>query len=138
LTIFSKTIKIKKIGGHKMGFFDKISEAFSNATGLGAATLKSAYLEKKAPARPGVYKVMYKGKLMKVGKAENGLRKRFSDYYRGTAGGTAGLKYITPENRDDIQVTWKECPKSEARKLETLWHDEAKKRGEQLPWSDRR
>jgi len=121
-----------------MGLFDKISSAISNTTGIGAATLKSAYLEKKAPLGPGVYRIIYKGQLMKVGKASDGLRKRFSDYYRGKNGGTAGLKYITESNRNDVKVSWKECTSSEARKLETLWYDQAKKRGEELPWSDRR
>lgn len=121
-----------------MGFFDSIMKAASSATGMGSASLKSAYLEKKAPKGSGVYKVKYRGQLMKVGKAPDGLRKRFSDYYRGLEGGTAGLKYITESNRDEVSVSWKECPKSEARKLETQMYDQAKKRGEELPWSSRR
>lgn len=121
-----------------MGLFDSIMGAVSSATGMGSASLKSAYLDQKAPKGTGVYKITYRGQLMKVGKASDGLRKRFSDYYRGQAGGTAGLKYITESNRDDVNVSWKECSASEARKIETMWYDQAKQRGEELPWSDRR
>lgn len=121
-----------------MGLFDSIMGVVSSATGMGSASLKSAYLDQKAPKGPGVYKITYRGQLMKVGKASDGLRKRFSDYYRGQAGGTAGLKYITEDNRDSVNVSWKECSSSEARKIETMWYDQAKQRGEELPWSDRR
>ena len=121
-----------------MGFLDNIAKAVSHATGMGSTTLKSAYLDKKAPSGPGVYKITYNGQLMKVGKAEDGLRKRFSDYYRGKAGGTAGLKYITESNRDNVEVAWKECSVSEAREIEIMWYDQAIERGEELPWSDRR
>lgn len=121
-----------------MGFFDSLMKTVSSSSGMGSASLKSAYLNQKAPNGPGVYKISCQGKLMKVGKASDGLRKRFSDYYRGPTGGTAGLKYITESNRDDATVSWKECSTSEARKIETMWHDQAKQSGEELPWSDRR
>jgi len=121
-----------------MGFLDSFFSSLSSAAGMGSASLKSAYFDKKAPQGPGVYKITYQGQLMKVGKASDGLRKRFSDYYRGQAGGTAGLKYITESNRDDVHVQWKECSPTEARKIETRWYDQAIQRGEELPWSDRR
>ena len=117
-----------------MGLFDLIS----GATGMGSASLRAAYLDEKAPKAPGVYKVHYQGQLMKVGKAEDGLRKRFSDYYRGLMGGTAGLKHITESNRDDIKVSWKTCERRECRALEEQWYDKAISAGESLPWSDRR
>lgn len=104
----------------------------------GQAPLRAAYLEQKAPRKPGVYKVYYCGQLMKVGKAVDGLRKRFSDYYRGKAGGTAGLKEITSENRDQVEVQWLVCPKENARQIETDWYDRARARGEEMPWSARR
>lgn len=107
-------------------------------TGMGRASLRAAYLDKKAPDTPGVYKVYYQNQLMKVGKAEGGLRKRFSDYYRGSAGGTAGLKHITENNRDDIKVSWKLCKRNECRALEVQWYNEAISAGESLPWSERR
>lgn len=105
---------------------------------FGSASLRDAYLEKKAPNSPGVYKVFYQGELMKVGKAEDGLRKRFSDYYRGKKGGTAGLKYITHENRDRVSVQWAVCGAENARHLELKWYDEAKAQGQSMPWSDKR
>ena len=95
-------------------------------------------MEQKAPTLPGVYKVFYRRQLMKVGKAEDGLRKRFSDYYRGAAGGTAALSYITNETRDEVVVSWVVCRKDQARRIELQWYDEAKSRGEEMPWSDRR
>lgn len=121
-----------------MGLLDSMLKICSVATGTGSASLKDAYLGQKAPSGPGVYKIFHGGQLMKVGKAGDGLRKRFSDYYRGPAGGTASLKYITSSNRDNVKVFWQECPASEARKIETRWYDQARKKGETLPWSDRR
>ena len=75
---------------------------------------------------------------MKIGKAEDGLRKRFSDYCRGLAGGTAGSKYITVENRDQVEVEWLECPAKSARCIELQWYDEAVSAGESMPWANRR
>ena len=127
-----------------MGFFDnvfqkvnKAMDAASSASGIGKASLKAAYLDKKAPKESGVYKIKCDGQLMKVGKASDGLWKRFSDYYRGTAGGTAGLKYITESNRDSVQVSWKKCSASEARKIEIKMYEQAKNNGEEMPWSAR-
>lgn len=122
-----------------MGLFDIISSVIKNiANAVGRASLKDAYLEEKAPKGSGVYKIFYKGQLMKVGKAIDGLRKRFSDYYRGSEGGTAALKYITTQNRDDIVVQWRECPPDKCREIEAKMYDSAKNSGEELPWSERR
>lgn len=104
----------------------------------GTASLRAAYLEQKAPNTPGVYKVFYRRQLMKVGMAEIGLRKRLSDYYREEAGGTAALRYITSQNRDQVAVQWVVCPAESARRIELQWYDEAKARGESMPWSDGR
>ena len=120
-----------------MGLLNSLMAMASKALGVGKSKLKAAY-KGEAPNKPGVYKVYYRGRLMKVGKAEDGLRKRFSDYYRGTSGGTAGLKYIDEGNRDEVVVQWLECSHSDCRKLETKWYDEAQERGEELPWSSRR
>ena len=127
-----------------MGFLDKVRQAAEAGMKMaadnvgGSASLRDAYLGKKAPAKSGVYRVYYRRQLMKVGKAPDGLRKRFSDYYRGLEGGTAGLKYITRENRDDVHVQWMLCPASQARAIETRLYDQAKAKGETLPWSERR
>lgn len=120
-----------------MGFLNGLVKAASKAV-EGRASLKDAYLNKLAPTGAGVYQIKYQGQLMKVGKASDGLRKRFSDYYRGQEGGTAALKYITASNRDQVIVSWKECSKDMCRKLETQMYDSAKARGEELPWSERR
>lgn len=123
-----------------MGTLKRAAGGVAEAMGKlgGRAPLRAAYLEKKAPNEPGVYKVFLGGQLMKVGKAEDGLRKRFSDYYRGMDGGTAGLRYITSQNRDHVEVGWMVCPKERARGIELEWYNEAKARGESMPWSDRR
>ncbi|MCF4150855.1 hypothetical protein L2W58_03495 [Dethiosulfovibrio sp. F2B] len=104
----------------------------------GMSSLKEAYLGEKAPQDPGVYKVFYKNQLMKVGKAEDGLRKRFSDYYRTKTGGTAGLQFITMANRDDVYVAWSICEKDKCRRIEKELYDKAKREGKELPWSERR
>jgi len=124
-----------------MSIWDLVGKAIktlASSTVGGSASLKDAYLSQKAPVGTGVYKVYYHGQLMKVGKAIDGLRKRFSDYYRGKEGGTAGLKYITAENRDQVRVSWLEYPSDKCREMETHWYDKAKAAGEEMPWSDRR
>lgn len=103
-----------------------------------SASLKDACKNKEAPSKSGVYKLYHKGELMKVGKAEDGLRKRFSDYHRGKAGGTAGSDHIDASNRDEVTVVWKTCPPSSCRELEKQLYDEAKSKGESMPWSRRR
>lgn len=123
-----------------MGFFDtvgKAAKAVSKMSPVGSSSLRSA-AENSDLNCPGVYKVFYSGQLMKVGKAEDGLRKRFSDYYRGSAGGTASLKYIDESNRDAVNVQWKKCERSQCRTLETQMYDAAKAADEKLPWSNRR
>jgi len=37
----------------KMGLFDTLSTVISSATGMGSASLKDAYLDKKAPTGSG-------------------------------------------------------------------------------------
>ncbi|MEZ7892118.1 MAG: hypothetical protein QMC67_10235 [Candidatus Wallbacteria bacterium] len=102
------------------------------------SSLKDAYCSQLAPASPGVYKLYLNGQLMKVGKAADGLRKRFSDYYRGVVGGTAGLKHINEANRDIIIAVWVECETSQCRDLELKLYREAEMRGEKMPWSERK
>ena len=123
-----------------MGLFDAVGNVLKTASSIspaGSASLRSA-AENSDLNCPGVYKVFYSGQLMKVGKAEDGLRKRFSDYYRGKAGGTAYLKYIDESNRDRVSVQWRKCERNQCRELETRMYDAAKAAGEKLPWSDRR
>jgi len=123
-----------------MGFFDTVGKMIKTASSIspaGSSSLRSA-AENYDLNCPGVYKVLYSGQLMKVGKAEDGLRKRFSDYYRGKAGGTAYLKYIDESNRDWVSVQWRKCERNQCRDLETRMYDAAKAAGEKLPWSNRR
>lgn len=123
-----------------MGFLDAVGKMIKTASSIspaGSSSLRSA-AENSDLNCPGVYKVFYSGQLMKVGKAEDGLRKRFSDYYRGKAGGTAYLKYINESNRDRVSVQWRKCERNQCRELETRMYDEVKAAGEKLPWSDRR
>jgi len=123
-----------------MGFLDAIGKLVKTASShlpTGGSSLRAAAKESSLNF-PGVYKIFYAGQLMKVGKAEDGLRKRFSDYYRGREGGTAGLKYIDESNRDGVSVQWRKCEGNECRTLETQMYDQAKAAGEELPWSDRR
>ena len=122
-----------------MGFLNKVmgfaAEAARNFAG--SATLREAYQDKKAPNRPGVYKLYLGSRLMKIGKAEDGLRKRFSDYYRGPEGGTAGMREIDKSNRDNIEVSWVCLPRSKCREEEKRQIQEAKGRGEDPPWVKR-
>ena len=122
-----------------MGFFDKVIAVVAQATRNigGSATLREAYLDKKAPNRSGVYDLYLGGKRMKIGKAEDGLRKRFSDYYRGLEGGTAGIPEIDKSNRDKIRVWWICLPRNKCREEEKRRIQEARKRGEELPWVHR-
>ena len=120
-----------------MGLLGNLLKVVGSVLGNGKCSLKAAY-EGQAPNKPGVYKVYYGGQLMKVGKAADGLRKRFSDYYRGVSGGTAGLKYIDESNRDEVFVQWVQCSRSDCRSLEEKWYDQAKENGEEMPWSERR
>ena len=123
-----------------MVFFDTVGNMLKTASSIspaGSSSLRSA-AENSNLNCPGVYKVFYSGQLMKVGKAEDGLRKRFSDYYRGKAGGTAYLKYIDESNRDRVSVQWRKCERNQCRELETRMYDEVKAAGEKLPWSNRR
>jgi hypothetical protein len=123
-----------------MSFFDTVGNMLKTASSIspvGSSSLRSA-AENSNLNCSGVYKVFYSGQLMKVGKAEDGLRKRFSDYYRGKAGGTAYLKYIDESNRDRVSVQWRKCERNQCRELETRMYDKVKAAGEKLPWSDRR
>ncbi|WP_286947692.1 hypothetical protein [Acetobacterium sp. UBA5834] len=123
-----------------MGFFDlvwKVAKGAMDSSSIGSSSLRSA-AENSSLNTPSVYELCYQGQLMKVGKVEDGLRKRFCDYYRGKNGGTAYLKYIDETNRDGVFAKWRKCERNQCRALETQMYDAAKARGEELPWSDRR
>ena len=65
---------------------------------------------KTAPNSMGCYKIYYNG-LKYVGKAEDGIRKRFVQYYNGTTAHYPSARKIY-EHRDEITVSWKMCPSS--------------------------
>ena len=69
------------------------------------------------PNESGVYILRMNGNLLKVGSAEDGVRKRMQQYYG--LNKHCGLKEITEENRDKIYVTWQNCPRSKCIELES-------------------
>ncbi len=85
-------------------------------------TLKSAM--NIAPNSMGCYKIYYLDDLVYVGKAEDGIRKRFVQYYNGTTAHYPSAKKIY-EKRDSITVDWEVCySKEEVRELEGNWIDQ--------------
>ncbi len=119
-----------------MSLFERFAKSIFQS--IGRESLKDAYLGNRAPKKSGIYKLYCRGQLMKVGKAEDGIWKRCSDYYRGAAGGTAGLKHINITNRDECEVSWVVVPRGKCREYEKKMYDAAKQNGEEMPWSERR
>lgn len=92
-----------------MGFLSNI---------LSGTPLKEA--AKTAPNSMGCYKIYYHG-LKYVGKAEDGIRKRFVQYYNGTTAHYPSAKKIY-EHRNEITVSWKVLGSREAcRETEREW-----------------
>ena len=97
--------------------FGNLFKAVGGAIGAGIS-LKDA--TKSAPNAMGCYKIYYHG-LKYVGKAEDGIRKRFVQYYNGTTAHYPSAKKIY-EHRDEITVTWQVCSsREETRELEAKW-----------------
>ena len=97
-----------------MGFFSNL---------LSGTPLKEA--TKTAPNAMGCYKIYYHG-LKYVGKAEDGIRKRFVQYYNGTTAHYPSAQKIY-EHRDEITVSWKILPTREAcRETERQWIEQHK------------
>lgn len=87
---------------------------------------------KSAPRGMGCYKIYLYGSLKYVGKAEDGIRKRFVQYYNGTTAHYPSAQKIY-DNRDNIKVTWVELSSREAcRKTEAEWIDKYNP-----PWNER-
>ena len=90
-----------------------------NLFGGGKIPLSEAV--KSAPNDMGCYKIFYGGKLVYVGKAEDGIRKRFVQYYNGTTAHYPSGRRIH-ENRESVKVSWQELPSREAcRETERRW-----------------
>jgi len=98
-----------------MGLFGSILNIFSG----GRVSLQQA--TESAPNAMGCYKLYCDGNLVYVGKAEDGIRKRFVQYYHGTtAHYTSAIRIF--ENRDKITVSWKVLSsKEECRTTEAYW-----------------
>ena len=104
-------------------------KAVSSTVGTGIS-LKNATTS--APNSMGCYKIYYHG-LKYVGKAEDGIRKRFVQYYNGTTAHYPSAKKIY-QHRDEITVTWQVCnSREETRALEAKWI-----RQYDPEWNDRR
>lgn len=76
-----------------------------------------------APGEPGVYILFLHGAVMKCGVAtySQGLRWRFTQYYNLNYDDRARSgEYwsVSPDNRDDIEVSWQACPKRVCDELE--------------------
>ena len=132
---------LRSLVGSSSGLIHGHMESRMNTEG--AALLKEAYREEcvsesLAPQKPGVFKIFLNGRLMTLGKAEDGLRKRFSDLYRGLPGGTAGKKEIGEDNRDKVVVWWKQCSRKEGERLRICMLSECLEAGGKLPWLHRR
>ena len=108
----------------KVGLFDiglgLISGlAESSGASIGKIPLKEA--KSSAPNEMGCYKIYCDGGLKYVGKAEDGIRKRFVQYYNGTTAHYPSAKKIY-ENRDRIKVSWVICKtREQCRSLENQW-----------------
>lgn len=100
----------------------------------GRTPLKSA--TKNAPNSMGCYKIFYRG-LKYVGKAEDGIRKRFVQYYNGTTAHYPSAKKIY-EHRDEISVSWEICQsRKECQELEAKWIREFRPEwNKQSGWGD--
>lgn len=103
-----------------MGLFDAVKNMAKSA-GIVNISLKEATT--KAPNSMGCYKIYYNG-LKYVGKAEDGIRKRFVQYYNGTTAHYSSAKKIY-ENRDKITVSWVVLQSREqCRQVEAKWISE--------------
>lgn len=76
-----------------------------------------------APREPGVYILFLHGQVMKCGVAtySQGLNWRFTQYYNLNYDDRArdGEYWaVSPDNRDDVEVSWQACPKRVCDELE--------------------
>ena len=90
----------------------------AKSAGLVNMSLKEAAT--KAPNSMGCYKIYCNG-LKYVGKAEDGIRKRFVQYYNGTTAHYSSAKKIY-KKRDEITVSWLVLPSGkQCRQIEAKW-----------------
>lgn len=102
-----------------MSLLGDLFSALGNLTGTGKAKLSEA--KSSAPNKMGCYRIYYQGRLVYVGKAEDGIRKRFVQYYNGTTAHYPSAQNIF-EHRDEITVSWQVLGSREAcRSTERRW-----------------
>lgn len=100
---------------------DFIKKMIACATSI---SLKEATV--KAPNMMGCYKIFQYGSLKYVGKAEDGIRKRFVQYYNGTTTSySSGSKIYAARN--SLKVSWQLCnSREECRSMEKQWIERLK------------
>lgn len=69
-------------------------------------TMPLSLAMKKAPNVSGCYQIYQGDKLVYVGKAQDGIRKRFVQYYNGTTAHYSSAERILA-NKDNLSVKWK-------------------------------
>lgn len=106
-----------------MGILGDLAKGFAGSFGSGISRVPLAEAKNVgvAPDEMGCYKIFCNGSLKYVGKAEDGIRKRFVQYYNGTTTSYSSGRKIY-ENRDNIKVSWVVCKTGEeCRSLEAQW-----------------
>lgn len=84
-------------------------------------TMPLAQAIKDAPNASGCYQLYHDGKLVYVGKAQDGIRKRFVQYYNGTTAHYTSAQKIYAE-RDNIHVKWSVIQDpAEVTQKEAMW-----------------
>lgn len=102
-----------------MGLLGDLLKGILSSVGVGRMSLADAKVN--APNAMGCYKIYHHGELKYVGKAEDGLRKRFVQYYNGTTAHYPSAKKIF-ECRDEITITFAVLPSREdCRRVEREW-----------------
>lgn len=78
----------------------------TNAKSLMNTTMPLSQAMKDAPNVSGCYQIYQGDKLVYVGKAQDGIRKRFVQYYNGTTAHYSSAERILA-NKDNLSVKWK-------------------------------
>ena len=107
---------------------EELLEEVSQMEDFGYANLEAACRKEKVPNKPGIYKIFYQGKLMKIDLAKEGLRQKFIEYYQGNG------EHIDQEIRGEIRVKWRICKPGQLSKVVDKMLQEAKEDGKDLPW----
>ena len=102
-----------------MGILDSLVKTVLKSTGVTKCSLLEA--TKEAPNLMGCYKIYLNGQLKYIGKAEDGIRKRFVQYYNGTTAHYTSARNIY-SYRDELEVSWIVLASREQRRtVEAEW-----------------